>query len=118
MLGMVGLIVPEFFRVPGDIYQGVSVLNAHDAMVEKGPMLQLLFWLSLAEIITAKVVIDQPEDREPGDFALDPLGFCKDPEKAKRMKLSELKNGRLAMMAFSGAVTQMAMTGHGFPFLY
>lgn len=39
------------------------------------------------------------------------------PEKAEKYKLSELKNGRLAMMAVSGALTQMGMTGHGFPFL-
>lgn len=39
------------------------------------------------------------------------------PEKAEKYKLAELKNGRLAMMGVSGALTQMAMTGHGFPFL-
>lgn len=33
MLGICGLIVPEFVRVPGDIYQDVSVLDAHNAMV-------------------------------------------------------------------------------------
>jgi hypothetical protein len=31
------------------------------------------------------------QDREPGDFALDPLGFCKDAEKKKRYQLAELK---------------------------
>lgn len=35
MLGIVGLIVPEFVRVPGEIYQDVSVLDAHNAMVRK-----------------------------------------------------------------------------------
>lgn len=33
MLAIVGLIVPEFVRVPGEIYQTVSVLDAHNAMV-------------------------------------------------------------------------------------
>lgn len=46
-----------------------------------------------------------------------PVDPLQTPEKAERMKLAELKNGRLAMMAVSGALTQMAMTGHGFPFL-
>lgn len=43
--------------------------------------------------------------------------YVQNPEKAERYKLAELKNGRLAMLGFSGAVTQMAMTGHGFPFM-
>ncbi|CAM9877803.1 unnamed protein product [Ascophyllum nodosum] len=119
MLAIVGLIVPEFIRLPGDIFQNVSVLDAHNAMVEKGPMWQLLFWISLLEIVTFPTVIDMDKkDREPGDFSLDPLGLCKDPEKAERYKISELKNGRLAMFAVSGALTQMALTNHGFPFLY
>lgn len=39
------------------------------------------------------------------------------PEKTEKYKLAELKHGRLAMMAVSGALTQMAMFGHGYPFL-
>lgn len=46
--------------------------------VEKGPMWQLLFWISFAEIILFPTVIDMDKkDREPGDFALDPLNLCK-----------------------------------------
>lgn len=33
MLAIVGLIVPEFVRVPGEIFQNVSVLDAHNVMV-------------------------------------------------------------------------------------
>lgn len=118
MLAICGLIAPEFVRVPGEIFQNVSVLDAHNVMVEKGPMWQLLFWISFAEIILFPTIIDMDKkDREPGDFALDPLNLCKTPEKAEKYKLAELKNGRLAMMGVSGALTQMAMTGHGFPFL-
>lgn len=46
--------------------------------VEKGPMWQLLFWISFAEIILFPTVINMDKkDREPGDFALDPLNLCK-----------------------------------------
>ncbi|CAM9920953.1 unnamed protein product [Choristocarpus tenellus] len=117
MLGICGLIAPEFYRIPGEIFQDVSVLDAHNAMVEKGPMWQLLFWISLWETLTASTVIDMDKkEREPGNFSLDPLNLCKTPEKYERYRLAELKHGRLAMFGFSGAITQMAMTGHGFPF--
>jgi hypothetical protein len=33
----------------------------------------------------------------------------------ERYKVSELKNGRLAMLAFSGIVTQAALYDKGFP---
>lgn len=46
--------------------------------VEKGPMWQLLFWISVAEILLSPTVINMGEkDREPGDFGLDPLNVCK-----------------------------------------
>lgn len=33
MLAICGLIAPEFVRVPGEIFQDVSVLDAHNVMV-------------------------------------------------------------------------------------
>eukprot|EP00612_Vaucheria_litorea_P002591 CAMPEP_0171459256 /NCGR_PEP_ID=MMETSP0945-20130129/4610_1 /TAXON_ID=109269 /ORGANISM="Vaucheria litorea, Strain CCMP2940" /LENGTH=205 /DNA_ID=CAMNT_0011985233 /DNA_START=57 /DNA_END=674 /DNA_ORIENTATION=- len=119
MLAVLGMVVPDFVRLPGDIFQNVSTVEAHNAMVEKGPMFMLLFWISLFELISTPLVWKMDtKDREPGYFALDPLGFCKDPEKKKKYQLNELKNGRLAMLAFSGMITQTVLTGHGFPFLY
>ncbi|GIL56222.1 hypothetical protein Vafri_11649 [Volvox africanus] len=45
--------------------------------------------------------------------AFDPLGFAKDSSKAGELKLKEIKNGRLAMVAFLGFVAQHAATGKG-----
>eukprot|EP00191_Tetraselmis_sp_GSL018_P000668 CAMPEP_0177599770 /NCGR_PEP_ID=MMETSP0419_2-20121207/13197_1 /TAXON_ID=582737 /ORGANISM="Tetraselmis sp., Strain GSL018" /LENGTH=215 /DNA_ID=CAMNT_0019092579 /DNA_START=227 /DNA_END=874 /DNA_ORIENTATION=- len=43
--------------------------------------------------------------------AFDPLGWSKDASKFEELKLKEIKNGRLAMMAFLGFVAQHAAVG-------
>ena len=44
---------------------------------------------------------------------------CKDKseEEINDMKLKEIKNGRLAMLAFSGVVTQAVLTQGPFPYV-
>ena len=52
-----------------------------------------------------------------GDFAFDPLGLGKNPATLEKYKVSELKNGRLAMLAFSGMITQAVLYDKSvFPF--
>ena len=41
------------------------------------------------------------------------MGFSKDASKLEDMKVKEVKNGRLAMMAFLGFVSQQYVTGKG-----
>jgi light-harvesting complex I chlorophyll a/b binding protein 1 len=70
----------------------------------------------LLEAISMPALVDmQKTGREPGFYAFDPLGLSRDPKKAATLKTKEIKNGRLAMLAFSGMVTQSVLTGHGFP---
>merc|ERR1719375_2363599 len=81
-------------------------------------MLFLAVIVSLFEIITGipKVfqLLNDPDAAAPGDYKFDPLGFGGGPD----LEEKELSNGRLAMMAFSGILTQSVLTGGGFPYTY
>lgn len=103
-------------------YEGLTSVTAHDALVEYGAMGQLFLWIGVAETVATISLIQmlyEDSGREPGDFGLDPLGFLegKSEDEVNRMKLRELKNGRLAMLAFSGVVTQSVLTQGPFPYV-
>merc|ERR1719171_858157 len=117
MLAFVGFIFTDFYTLPGFEY---TTLEAHDAGVASGAMSQLLLWIGLLEVVSF-ISIDQMlrgSGREPGDYGFDPIGFGSDPEKLKDLQMKELANGRLAMFAFSGCVTQAVLTGNTFPYLF
>jgi len=117
MLAFTGFIFTDFYTLPGFEY---TTLEAHDACVASGSMSQLLLWIGLLEVVST-ISIDQMlrgSGREPGDYGFDPVGFGSDPEKLKDLQMKELANGRLAMFAFSGAVTQSVLTGNTFPYLF
>jgi|EP00970_Alexandrium_tamarense_P017190 hypothetical protein len=99
MLAVVGMVVPEFVRIPGEAFSFEAipnVLDAHDALLDTS-MKQILLWISLMEAMSLGALSNMNEfDREPGNFGFDPLGMMpKDAAKAKEMQLKELKNGRL-----------------------
>ena len=52
------------------------------------------------------------KDYFPGDFGLR-LGYPSDEAGQKRMQLAEIKNGRLAMIAFSGFAVQEIVSKQG-----
>jgi len=120
MLAVVGFVVPEFVRIPGAQFSFEAiprVIDAHDKLPES--MIQIFGWISFLEAIQWPAVANMNNyDREPGNFGFDPLGFYpSDPEKQKQYQISELKNGRLAMIAIGGMVHGAIVTGHGFPYL-
>jgi light-harvesting complex I chlorophyll a/b binding protein 1 len=117
MLAFLGFVFTDFYHLPGFDY---TTLEAHDATVASGAMSQLLLWIGLLEVIST-ISIDQMlrgSGREPGDFGFDPIGFGSDPVKLKELQMKELANGRLAMFAFGGVVTQSVLTGNSFPYLF
>lgn len=116
MLATVGYIFADFVKLPGEVHQ-VSSLEAHNAAVASGAMIQILGWVSLLEIISIPAVRNLGKsDRAPGNFSFDPLGLGRKPADLAKYEVNELKNGRLAMLAFSGIVTASALSGKPFPY--
>jgi len=105
-----------------EAYEGLTSVTAHDALVQQGAMSQIFLWCGVFETVASISLIQmmyEDSGRAPGDFGLDPLGFLngKSDEEVDRMKLREIKNGRLAMLAFSAVVTQSVLTQGPFPYV-
>merc|ERR1712066_154316 len=140
MLAWVGLVVPDIVRIPGpEACYTATVIEAHKACTQPdlyakafnlfpgGILLQPLIFCGIIEFFTTLAKLKQWEWKyytreqmleDAGNYKLGLNFLPKDEAKAKEMKLKELKNGRLAMMASGGAITQAVLSGNGFPWLY
>jgi light-harvesting complex I chlorophyll a/b binding protein 1 len=89
-------------------------------MVSNGVMGNMLVFIGLFEIVSWLAVSEmlQGSGREPGDFGVG-LQWLKgkSPKQVEKFKYQELANGRLAMFAFGGVVTQSVLYDIGFPYL-
>lgn len=84
-------------------------------MVPNAGWLQVFFAAGLFELTAYNRQWTQGRS-VPGDYGYDPLGFTKRPggfdsEELTRMRMMELKNGRVAMMAIAGWVSNEAIPG-------
>eukprot|EP00187_Rhodella_violacea_P020429 CAMPEP_0184719118 /NCGR_PEP_ID=MMETSP0314-20130426/8123_1 /TAXON_ID=38298 /ORGANISM="Rhodella maculata, Strain CCMP 736" /LENGTH=209 /DNA_ID=CAMNT_0027182965 /DNA_START=79 /DNA_END=708 /DNA_ORIENTATION=- len=115
MLAALGIIVSEVYRFP--FYSGAPKLatEAHDYFVKFGSLNQVLTFAGFFEVIGFMAIVQtmKGSGRRPGDFGFDPLKMASTEEKFKKMQLSELKNGRLAMIAVGGMIHQMWLTNMG-----
>ena len=89
-------------------------------MVQNGVMGNMLVFIGLFEIVSWIAVSEmlQGSGRAPGNFGWGSQFIEGKSEKdAEWLKYQEIVNGRLAMMAFGGAVTQSVLYDVGFPYL-
>merc|ERR1719287_73744 len=109
MLAITGYITVDLGFTIHPYGAGLSSAAAHDVLVEKGVMGNALVFIGLFEIVSYLGVAEmlQGSGREPGDFGIGTWYLQgKTEEEIKKIRYQEIMNGRLAMMAFSGVVTQ------------
>ena len=104
-------------RVPGEPFANVSTLEAHDATVKFGSTPQLFVWLGFLEVfgfLAFNVAAEGRTDRKPGDVGLSAF-YPSDAAGQTQMQLKELRNGRLAVLAYGFVVTAAVLTGKTWP---
>eukprot|EP00931_Biecheleriopsis_adriatica_P076141 TRINITY_DN4988_c0_g1_i13.p1 TRINITY_DN4988_c0_g1~~TRINITY_DN4988_c0_g1_i13.p1 ORF type:complete len:288 (+),score=77.67 TRINITY_DN4988_c0_g1_i13:92-955(+) len=127
MLAFVGLIVPDFVRIPVEQCQNpdLDMLTAHNELIGpglgEGPMWWLLIFCSVIESFRFKslgLAFENLTLENAGDLDFGKGFLPKTPEGIELMKTKELKNGRLAMLAVSGIFTGgITWDSHHFPWV-
>ncbi|XP_022133484.1 chlorophyll a-b binding protein 6A, chloroplastic [Momordica charantia] len=122
MLAVPGILVPEalglgnwvkaqeWAAVPG----GQATYLGQPVPWGTLPTILVIEFLAIAFVEHQRSMEKDPEKKKYPGGAFDPLGYSKDPEKLKEYKVKEIKNGRLALLAFVGfCVQQSAYPGTG-----
>jgi hypothetical protein len=114
MLAATGAIVQDLYTFPfmSKWYQGEKMWGLHEAAVKSGALWQVLFFVGLLEIPFLLKLRNGTVDGT-GDIGFDPLGLKEDAEAYARRQLTEVKNGRLAMIAIGGMTHHYFLTGKG-----
>ena len=120
MLAAVGYITTDLGVIVHPLGKGLTSATAHDVMCDNLVMGNALVFVCLAEIVSYIGVSEmlQGSGREPGYFGFGSKYLDgKSEEQVKKMKYHEIMNGRLAMFAFGGMVTQSVLYDKGFPYV-
>lgn len=120
MLAITGYIAVDLGFIVHPYGAGLSSAAAHNVMVENGVMGNALVFIGLFEIVSYLGVAEmlQGSGRDPGDFGFGTWYLeGKTEDQVKLLRYQEIKNGRLAMMAFGGVVTQSVLFDADFPYL-
>ena len=100
---------PRAQHLPGEAFADSDWTSAWGSAFAKEPagMLQVVAFIGLHEGASSQGLFDlwlgNTDKREPGDLGFDPLKLMPNTkEAADLMRLKELKNGRMAMIAVAG----------------
>eukprot|EP00184_Porphyridium_aerugineum_P008034 CAMPEP_0184692100 /NCGR_PEP_ID=MMETSP0313-20130426/718_1 /TAXON_ID=2792 /ORGANISM="Porphyridium aerugineum, Strain SAG 1380-2" /LENGTH=202 /DNA_ID=CAMNT_0027149907 /DNA_START=146 /DNA_END=754 /DNA_ORIENTATION=- len=108
MLATLGWIVQEVVHLPGDVFSEKHAIAAIYKVPYAG-WVQIIAFICLCELVTFKANYD--ETSAPGAYGFDPMGLGK--SDYEKLRLNEIKNGRLAMIGFAGFLMQYLVTGQG-----
>jgi len=109
MLAVVGFLVSQYVHVPGEAYQAADPMKAIDS-VGLGCNLQILAGIGFLELANWENTFSGKS--EPGDYGFDGGQLKgKSAKEVADLKLKEIKNGRLAMIAIIGLISQNLATG-------
>ncbi|KAJ1470981.1 light-harvesting complex protein Lhcc2 [Baffinella frigidus] len=114
MLAATGAIVQDLYTFPfmSKWYSGEKMWGLHEASIKSGALWQVLFFIGLLEIPFLLKLANGSVDGT-GDLGFDPLGMAQDSESFNKRQVTEVKNGRLAMIAISGMTHHYFLTGKG-----
>ena len=118
MLATVGFVTSEFVTFPMFSDMQVDDSNMAPSAIGMSAMMQIIFAAGVEEWRTnkGKMTMDDmfsDPDRVPGEIGFDPAGYFKksSAEELNKLKLQEIKNGRLAMLAIGGMIHHNFVTG-------
>jgi len=94
MLAVLGYIVPEFYRFPGELYPGLKFADIPNGIAAVN-VIPGAFWMTLFFAIG---MVDYLNSDRLGYLEIAPIPL--DDETMAQRRVNEISNGRLAMLAF------------------